>query len=58
MVLTHLHFDHAGGAVLYDENNNLVPAFSILNIMFLKNRDAGLSPSPRDRASYIKNYIL
>ena len=27
MVLTHLHFDHAGGAVILDDNNKLVPAF-------------------------------
>ena len=60
MVLTHLHFDHAGGAVLYDENNNLVPAFpNAKYYVSEKNWDAGLSPSPRDRASYIKeNYIL
>lgn len=60
MVLTHLHFDHAGGAVLYDENNNLVPAFPNAKYYISeKNWDAGLNPSPRDRASYIKeNYIL
>ncbi len=60
MVLTHLHFDHAGGAVLYDENNNLVPAFpNAKYYVSEKNWDAGLNPSPRDRASYIKeNYIL
>ncbi len=60
MILTHLHFDHAGGAVLYDENNNLVPAFPNAKYYISeKNWDAGLNPSPRDRASYIKeNYIL
>ena len=60
MVITHLHFDHAGGAVLYDENNNLVPAFPNAKYYISeKNWDAGLNPSPRDRASYIKeNYIL
>ena len=60
MILTHLHFDHAGGAVMYDENNNLVPAFPNAKYYISeKNWDAGLNPSPRDRASYIKeNYIL
>ena len=27
VVMTHLHFDHAGGATRRDEENNLVPAF-------------------------------
>jgi glyoxylase-like metal-dependent hydrolase (beta-lactamase superfamily II) len=58
-VLTHLHFDHAGGAVSFDESQSLVPAFPNAKYYISEsNWDAGLNPSPRDSASYIKdNYI-
>ena len=58
-ILTHLHFDHAGGAVSIDENQFLSPTFPNAEYFISKsNWDAGLNPSPRDRASYIKdNYI-
>ena len=31
VVLTHLHFDHCGGSIKYDEEKNLVPAFKNAN---------------------------
>ena len=27
MILTHLHFDHSGGATMIDSNGNCIPAF-------------------------------
>jgi len=59
MVLTHLHFDHAGGAVILDDNNKLVPAFPNAKYYISEdNWNAGLNPSPRDSSSYLQeNYI-
>ena len=59
VLLTHLHFDHAGGATTLDSHGNLVPSFS--NAMYFvskRNWEAGLNPSPRDSASYLNlNYL-
>jgi len=60
VILTHLHFDHAGGAVKYDKNSKLTPAFPKAQYYISKkNWEAGLNPSPRDKASYLKeNYMV
>ena len=60
MVLTHLHFDHSGGALCYNELGVLKPAFPNAKYYVSKrNWDIGLDPSPRDQASYlIENYQL
>ena len=59
VILTHLHFDHAGGATKINENGKFVPMFPNAEYFISKtNWDAGLNPSPRDRASYLKeNYL-
>jgi len=59
VVLTHLHFDHAGGAVILDDNNKLLPAFPNAKYYISEdNWNAGLNPSPRDSSSYLQeNYI-
>ena len=59
IVLTHLHFDHAGGAVSLSEKGELVPTFPNAQYYISKsNWEAGLNPNHRDRASYLKeNYI-
>ena len=59
IVLTHLHFDHAGGAMIFNENGKLVPAFPNAKYYISEsNWEAGMNPSERDRASYIKdNYV-
>ena len=58
MILTHLHFDHAGGATEVDSNRSCIPAFPNAKYYISKeNWNSGISPSPRDRASYLKeNY--
>ena len=54
MILTHLHFDHSGGAIILDENDDLVPAFpNAVYYVSDTNWEAGMNPSPRDSASYL-----
>lgn len=59
VILTHLHFDHVGGALYYDDAE-LKPTFpNAIYYISEKNWEAGLNPSPRDRVSYLDlNYKL
>ncbi len=53
VILTHLHFDHAGGATIL-ENGELKPTFPNADYYFSeRNWQAGLTPNLRDRASYL-----
>lgn len=58
--LTHLHFDHCGGAIELDKKNNrYYPAFK--NATYWSNRehwDAAIKPNPREKASFLKENIL
>ena len=58
VILTHLHFDHAGGATYFDGINNL-PTFPNAEYIVSKtNWEAGINPSQKDRASYLfENFI-
>ncbi len=59
MFLTHLHFDHGGGAIKYDENKNLVPTFK--NATYWSNKkhwDWAVNPNAREKASFLKENIL
>lgn len=53
VILTHLHFDHAGGSTFYDENRNLKPSFpnAVYHVQ-RKQYEWALNPSERDRASF------
>ncbi|MFZ2324760.1 MAG: MBL fold metallo-hydrolase [Ignavibacteriaceae bacterium] len=54
VLLTHLHFDHTGGSTK-NENGKLVPAFSNAKYYVQKkNFEWAMSPSDRDKGSYIK----
>lgn len=56
--LTHLHFDHCGGAI-ERQNDLLVPAFK--NAKFWSNAnhwDWAVNPNPREKASFLKENIL
>lgn len=56
--LTHLHFDHCGGAIARD-GDQLVPAFK--NAHFWSNErqwDWAVNPNPREKASFLKENIL
>ena len=59
IVLTHLHFDHAGGATKFDETGNIVPVFpNATYYVSKKNWDAAINPNPKDRASYLKENFM
>jgi len=56
--LTHLHFDHVGGAVKR-ENEQLLPAFK--NATYWSNQkhwDWATNPNEREKASFLKENIL
>lgn len=56
--LTHLHFDHVGGAVIRD-NGELKPAFK--NATYWSNKqhwDWAVNPNAREKASFLKENIL
>ena len=59
VVLTHLHFDHAGGATVYNEEGQLVPTFPNARYHISEsNWNAAIDSNPRDRASYLpENYL-
>ncbi len=57
--LTHLHFDHCGGAVKYNESKELVTAFP--NATYWSNKkhwDWAVDPNPREKASFLKENIV
>lgn len=58
--LTHLHFDHVGGAVQWNQNRTLLePAFK--NAVFWSNADHWLwatKPNNREKASFLSENIL
>jgi glyoxylase-like metal-dependent hydrolase (beta-lactamase superfamily II) len=60
VVLTHLHFDHCGGAIEYDEKKeNLIPAFKNANYYSNeKHWHWAVNPNPREKASFLKENIL
>jgi len=56
--LTHLHFDHVGGAVIRD-GDNLLPAFK--NAVYWSNPqhwEWAVNPNEREKASFLKENIL
>ncbi len=58
IILTHLHFDHCGGAIKR-ENEKLIPAFN--NAKFWSNEkhwDWAVNPNPREKASFLKENII
>jgi glyoxylase-like metal-dependent hydrolase (beta-lactamase superfamily II) len=59
VVHTHLHFDHCGGTIKYDNSHNLVPTFPNANIWVSKGQwDNAMNPNPRERASLLKENII
>jgi len=58
VILTHLHFDHCGGAILR-EGDLLVPAFK--NAVYWSNEthwNWAVKPNAREKASFLKENIL
>ena len=61
VLLTHLHFDHCGGAVKWanSERTHLEPYFK--NAIYWSNKehwDWAIEPNPREKASFLKENIL
>ncbi|MCP3930827.1 MAG: MBL fold metallo-hydrolase [Bacteroidetes bacterium] len=57
--LTHLHFDHVGGAVKYDEKGKLVPVFP--NATYWSNElqyNWAFDANPREKASFLKENFV
>ncbi len=53
VILTHLHFDHAGGATILNHNNDLVPTFpEAVYYLQRENYNTAKNPNRREKASY------
>lgn len=57
VILTHMHFDHVGGALIRD-GNNIVPAFPNAKFWSCKEHfDWAMNPNEREKASFLKENI-
>lgn len=59
VLLTHLHFDHVGGAVRRDESGDLVPTFP--EAVYWTNElhwNWALNPNPREAASFLPENLM
>ncbi|KAA0989724.1 MBL fold metallo-hydrolase [Dyadobacter aurulentus] len=59
VILTHLHFDHVGGAVRFRDQSSLQPTFP--NATYWSNEahwNWAINPNPREKASFLKENIL
>jgi glyoxylase-like metal-dependent hydrolase (beta-lactamase superfamily II) len=59
VLLTHLHFDHCGGAIKKDSNGDLIPTFK--NATYWSNEqhwEWATKPNAREKASFLKENIL
>jgi len=60
MVLTHLHFDHCGGSIVYNSDKSILePAFK--NAKYYCNEkhwEWATHPNPREKASFLKENIM
>jgi len=58
-ILTHLHFDHVGGSVKYNSNNELVPTFKNATFWVSKAQwEWATKPNRREKASFLKENII
>ncbi len=59
VILTHLHFDHVGGAVKYDKSGELVPTFpNAVYHISKKHWDLAINPNRREKASFLPENFL
>ncbi len=59
VIHTHLHFDHCGGTLKYDEKGNIVPTFPNANIWVSKQQwDWAVNPNPREAPAFPPENIL
>ncbi|MFC2124782.1 MBL fold metallo-hydrolase [Bacteroidota bacterium] len=58
--LTHLHFDHCGGAVKYKDPEKTIPELTFPNARYWSNESHwqwATKPNPREKASFLKENI-
>jgi len=59
VILTHLHFDHCGGAIERNNEGKMVPAFANATYWSNENHWAwATQPNAREKASFLKENIL
>jgi glyoxylase-like metal-dependent hydrolase (beta-lactamase superfamily II) len=60
VILTHLHFDHCGGAVEWNKNKTgYTPSYKNANYWSTENHwEWAINPNPREKASFLKDNIL
>ncbi len=59
VIITHLHFDHIGGAVKIDENGKYVPAFPNATYHISKAQwDLANNPNRREKASFLPENFM
>jgi glyoxylase-like metal-dependent hydrolase (beta-lactamase superfamily II) len=61
VIFTHLHWDHCGGAVKYNEDKSkLIPVFKNATYYCSKTQwDCAINPNPREKAAYHReNFML
>ncbi len=58
-ILTHLHFDHVGGSVKYNDNNELEPTFKNATYWVSKAQwEWATHPNRREKASFLTENII
>jgi len=59
VIITHLHFDHVGGATFHDNNGPVKPTFpNAVYYIQKKHYEWAINPSEKDRASFIKDKFV
>ena len=59
MILTHLHFDHCGGSIKYNDEGKLIPAFKNAQYWTTKAQyEWATNPNRREQASFLKENIF
>jgi len=59
VLLTHLHFDHCGGALYFDENKEAKPTFPNATYWSCENHfNWAYTPNPREKASFLKENFV
>jgi glyoxylase-like metal-dependent hydrolase (beta-lactamase superfamily II) len=59
VILTHLHFDHCGGAVEYNANNKLTPAFKNAKYWVSRRQwEWAVNPNQREKASFLQENFM
>ena len=61
MFLTHLHFDHCGGGVVWKDREKQIPGLQFKNATYWSNEAHwkwATEPNPREKASFLKENLL